>query len=591
MRIRTKFLIVFLLTSLIPIFFLTYNNFNFSRKALIKDTQDKLEIITTFQTTRLHRIATTYQAQITAIASRPLLLQLLNTFNSTHNKTVQEQLNNYLQELQQTASNAETISLRDINGEIIASTNTALIGTNQPGTLLPIDFIQGKNHTTQILFRKPIFNKAVNIGEIELVIKNDVITSITGDFTGLGKTGELIAVRREKNGKIISISPRRFEKLATNQSLLMNEALQKKQNFFPEITDYRGKSVVAITKYLSDLDWGVIVKIDRDEAFQAVNSLRDSILLFTFILTLVIIIITLFFVYSISGPIINLVSVAKFVHKGDLSKRALILSNDEIGELSTSFNSMLDSLQESHADLEKKVKERTQQLENSNKDLESFSYSVSHDLRAPLRAIDGFSQILEEDYMTKLDDDGKRVITTIRTSTKQMATLIDDLLTFSRLGRKPLETQNVDMTQLARSVFDELKLINPNRNISFLCDNLPPAHVDPTLIRQVWINLLSNAIKYTKKKENATISVSSTTTADGVTYLVKDNGAGFDMKYKDKLFGVFQRLHSSEDFEGTGVGLAIISRIITKHGGRVFAEGVVGEGATFGFILPKTNNG
>ncbi|HWY78915.1 MAG TPA: PAS domain S-box protein [Candidatus Sulfotelmatobacter sp.] len=232
-----------------------------------------------------------------------------------------------------------------------------------------------------------------------------------------------------------------------------------------------------------------------------------------------------------------------------------------------------------------KVVEALQEL---NKELESFSYSVSHDLRAPLRAIDGFSKILTEDYSEKLDDNGKHIIATIRSSTQQMGALIDDLLSFSRIGRQEIKTTNVDMTALAKTVFDELKQMNPQHSIQFICADLPIAHVDPTLMHQVWMNLLSNAIKFTQKKEDAVITIGSKIEKDTNIYYVKDNGAGFDMKYVEKLFGVFQRLHSAQDFEGTGIGLSIVQRIIKKHGGKVWAEGIVDQEATFYFSLPKS---
>jgi signal transduction histidine kinase len=475
MPIRTKFLIVFFITSLLPLIFLAYVNFSSAQQKLTQDTQEKLEIIADLQTSRIR----------------------------------------------------------------------------------------------------------------ETGMKSSLLTAIASDYTGLGSTGEIMIGRRAENGTIAFITPSRFKKSSTDQSPLMTEALNKHEGFLSEALDYRGKSVVAVTRYIPDLRLGVVVKIDSDEAFRSISALRDVIVLFSFIFTLVIVTVTLFFVHSITAPVLNLVSVAKQVRLGDLSKRALILSKDEIGELSRSFNDMIAALQESHKNLERKVAERTEQLEASNKDLEGFAYSVSHDLKAPLRSIEGFSQILEEDHSGKLDDEGKRVITTIRTSTKQMATLIDDLLSFSRLGRQEIKMADVDMTALAKTVFDEFKLVNQQRSIQFTCDDLPPAHVDPVMIRQVWVNLLSNAIKFTGKKDNATITIASKVTDKDNIYYIKDNGAGFDMKYVAKLFGVFQRLHDSQDFEGTGIGLSLVARIVKKHGGNVWAEGVVGQGATFYFSLPK----
>jgi signal transduction histidine kinase len=239
-----------------------------------------------------------------------------------------------------------------------------------------------------------------------------------------------------------------------------------------------------------------------------------------------------------------------------------------------------------NTELEQRVIERTAQLEAANKELEAFSYSVSHDLRAPLRAIDGFSRVVLEDYIDKLDDEGKRFLNIIRGNTKKMGQLIDDLLEFSRLGRQEIRTSGIDMEKLAKAVSEELKLSVPERKLKFTINTLIPAQGDQAMIRQVFVNLLSNAVKFTRPKETAVIEVDGRSEGDENIYYVKDNGVGFDMQYVNKLFGVFQRLHSSSEFEGTGVGLAIVQRIIHRHGGRVWAEGKVGEGATFYFSLP-----
>ena len=237
-------------------------------------------------------------------------------------------------------------------------------------------------------------------------------------------------------------------------------------------------------------------------------------------------------------------------------------------------------------ELEQRVIERTAQLEAANKELEAFSYSVSHDLRAPLRAIDGYTRILVEDYGQTLDVEGYRICNVIRNQTQRMGELIDDLLTFSRLGRKQMKATSVDMTNTATKVFHELTVPSERERIDFQITRLPTVIGDRNLIRQVWQNLLANAIKFSSKQERAVIVVGYEQDAEGTIYYVRDNGAGFDMRYADKLFGVFQRLHSERDFEGTGVGLAIAQRIIHRHGGRVWAESEVGKGAVFYFALP-----
>ncbi len=240
-----------------------------------------------------------------------------------------------------------------------------------------------------------------------------------------------------------------------------------------------------------------------------------------------------------------------------------------------------------NAELEQRVIQRTAQLEAANKELEAFSYSVSHDLRSPLRAIDGFSKIVIEGYYNKLDEEGKRLLNVIRYNTQKMGQLIDDLLTLSRLGRKEIQISDIDMTELAKAVFEELKTNIGQRNIGFNIKTLPTAFADRQLIQHVFVNLLSNAIKFTIPSKEAFVEVGGWSEGEENIYYVKDNGVGFDMKYKNKLFGVFQRLHSESEFEGIGVGLAIAHRVIQRHGGRLWAEGEVNKGAAFYFTLPK----
>jgi signal transduction histidine kinase len=239
------------------------------------------------------------------------------------------------------------------------------------------------------------------------------------------------------------------------------------------------------------------------------------------------------------------------------------------------------------AELERRVAERTAQLDAANKELEAFSYSVSHDLRAPLRAIDGFSQMLLDDFAEPLGGEGARRLDVIRDNSRKMARLIDDLLDFARLGRKPLAFSAIDMTALAREVYRELRAAQPEGEAEFHLAALPTSWGDPALLRQVFANLLSNALKYVGKERVPRIEVSGRAEGAECVYCVKDNGVGFDMAYYDKLFGVFQRLHSEKEFSGTGVGLAIVQRVVTRHGGRVWAESKQDQGSSFYFSLPK----
>ena len=240
-----------------------------------------------------------------------------------------------------------------------------------------------------------------------------------------------------------------------------------------------------------------------------------------------------------------------------------------------------------NAELEQRVIERTAQLESANKELEAFSYSVSHDLRSPLRGIAGYSQILLQDYKPKLDDEGKRILGVIQNETQRMGRLIDELLNFSRLGRQQLKCSVLDMTALAKAVFQELTAFPSERKPHLDLRALPLARGDAPMMRQVFVNLLSNAIKFSRTREVPVIEIAGHSDTEQGTYYVKDNGVGFDPKFSNKLFGVFQRLHHDDEFEGTGVGLALVHRILHRHGGRIWAESRPEEGATFYFTLPK----
>ena len=249
-----------------------------------------------------------------------------------------------------------------------------------------------------------------------------------------------------------------------------------------------------------------------------------------------------------------------------------------------------EKIRELNTNLEQRVAERTSELEAANKELEAFSYSVSHDLRAPLRAVDGFSQAVLEDYGAQLPEAGRRDLQTIREGAQRMGILIDDLLTFSRLSRSPLNKVDVNTGKLVRNVLEGLKSQKDGREIDVRIGDLPACLGDPALLNQVWINLLSNAFKYTRQRHPAVIEIGCKLERDEKVYFVRDNGAGFDMRYVNKLFGVFQRLHRADQFEGTGVGLAIVQRIVHRHGGRIWAEAELNQGATFNFTLKESTS-
>ena len=303
----------------------------------------------------------------------------------------------------------------------------------------------------------------------------------------------------------------------------------------------------------------------------------------------------------VTRPLLAISNVANDVaEKRDFSLRARKLTDDEIGRLAEALNTMLAEteratrdLQSSNeevlrlnAELERRVRERTVQLESANAELEAFCYSVSHDLRAPLRAIDGFSQALLDDFPKDIGGDAARYLSRIRTSAQRMGQLIEDLLNLSKVSRGELQRAETDVTSLAQQVVSDLRLREPERGVDVQVWDGMQANADPRLLRTALENLVGNAWKFTSKTGGARIEIGALRDAAGqVVYFVRDNGAGFDMAYASKLFGAFQRLHTVQEFQGTGIGLATVQRIVHRHGGRIWAEAKPGKGAAFFFTL------
>ena len=350
--------------------------------------------------------------------------------------------------------------------------------------------------------------------------------------------------------------------------------------------DYRNVSVIGAYKWLPEYNMCLITEVDQSEAFARIDAMTVTIVTIVSLLALIVVVASFLLARTITQPLARLVAGAAAIGRGNLDQRVGTEARDEIGELSRAFDRMAMELKGATASIERRIRERTAQLEAANQELEAFSYSVSHDLRAPLRAIDGYSRILLDEYQPQLDAEGKRVCSVISDSAHKMSGLIDDLLTFSRLGRSAINPSKIDMETLANSVFQELTTPQGRKRINFKVDSAPPVIGDPALLQQVWVNLISNALKFSSRQKRAVIRVHGEYTENEAVYSVQDNGVGFDMQYAHKLFGVFQRLHSVSEFEGNGVGLALVQRVVNRHGGRVWAEGETGKGATFYFALP-----
>jgi signal transduction histidine kinase len=290
---------------------------------------------------------------------------------------------------------------------------------------------------------------------------------------------------------------------------------------------------------------------------------------------------------QIAQPLGRLAEAAGRIGGGDFGHRVAAGGAGEIARLEAAFNRMAEGIETLQGEMER----RNRQLESANGELESFSYSVSHDLRAPLRHVAGFAELLERQAGPGLDAQSRRRLAAISAAAREMGQLIDDLLDFSRLSRATLKPERVELARLARETALEAGAGAPHRAIDWKIGDLPAVEGDPALLRQVLVNLIGNAVKYTGNRERAEIEIGCRREAGEVVVFVRDNGAGFDMRYAGKLFGAFQRLHRRDEFEGTGIGLANVRRVVNRHGGRTWAEGEIGAGATFYFTLPAYREG
>jgi signal transduction histidine kinase len=331
--------------------------------------------------------------------------------------------------------------------------------------------------------------------------------------------------------------------------------------------------------------WNVFVEFPTAEILAGPRSIVRRLILVGLLLLLAAAVVAWRLSGGVTGDVMRLAAAADAIRAGDYSRRTQLQRSDELGTLGSVFNAMAENIEHGHERLEERVRGRTAELEAVNRELEAFSYSVSHDLRSPLRSLDGFSQALAEDYAAVLDDTGRDYLQRIRAGAQRMDRLIDDLLVLARVARLDMSRSTVDVTAVTRAIFDDLRRGDPDRTVDIVVAPDMTAFADPVLLRVVMDNLLANAWKFTGPSAAPRIEVGCRMIDGAKTFFVQDNGVGFDMAYADKLFAPFQRLHGMNEFAGTGVGLATVQRIIARHGGTIRAESAPGHGAIFYFTI------
>lgn len=630
--IAPKLLVCFLFIALLPLAIATYISYGSSRKAVEKEARERLFAIADNKANQIAAYLHEKESDITQLSFMSDLRVALEKFQGAYAKSglfspeynaVDAKYRPFLAYYRR-SSGYDDILLVSPEGEVVFSAkkkqypkllykmaseqNTELANVFIKTTKLSSLKTEVSNFTYDpeddkitTFIGVPVLNEGNYAGTLIARMDTGGIFKLVRDYTGLGKTGETIIAAKMGSNAVI-IGPLRFDAmepglkkripLGSDNDIGVQKAVQGKKGSGIS-SDYRGKETLAIWNYLPSFRLGIVVKMDTREVFVSSYRLRNILLITSLALIAIVVIVAIIVAKSISGPVKELTKVSGVITRGELSKRADVETEDEIGELAHSFNQMTDSLVEAKTRVEEQKTQLEKQkklLEKVNKELDSFVYTASHDLRAPLRAISSFSGFLEEDYKNKLGTGGKEQLSEIRKGASRMNVLIEDLLKLSRISRVKNPYEDVDVNALIKSVTERIKFdIDKSKVDLKIQAGMPRVYCDRIKMAEVFLNLINNAVKFSSKnsKERPKVEIGYSEEGGSHAFFVKDNGIGVDPKFKDEIFMIFRRLKTADKYEGTGAGLAIAKRIIDDHNGRIWVESKPGKGATFRFTIPK----
>jgi signal transduction histidine kinase len=609
MKLAAKLTILFLLLAIVPTAIIGYFAYENGRRTIVQETIDHLVSINIFKSNELKRWIEDNESSIEELAQQPLIKQYAavlakhDNFDSAYHKAKGSLIEDHLKPRLKYGGFFELFLICPRHGQISASTNEKQEGKYRD--TYPY-FIEGKSHTyIQGIYYSSVLEQSAMTISTPIKDKQGNFMGVLAGRLDLGELSKIIGLQSGISPIEDTYLVNTFNFFVTEPRFGQGYALKKAvrtegveagllgKDGVGFYKDYRGEPVIGAYKWLPEFSMCIITEIDQVDAFAPVVGLARVITGIASAISILAGLLGFFFARTITRPVRQLATGAEEIGGGNLEYRVGTASKDEIGGLSRAFDRMTESLKAtmvSRDELEQRVRDRTAQLEAANKELEAFSYSVSHDLRAPLRSIDGFSQALLEDYFDKMDEQGKDYLHRVRAASQRMAQLIDDVLNLSRVTRSEMRFEKIDLGTLVSKIRKELQERQPDRKVEFAISSGLVGRGDARLLRIVLENLLGNAWKFTGKHPLAKIEFGVRHVGHGYdkpVFYVRDDGAGFDMAYVDKLFVPFQRLHASAEFPGTGIGLATVQRIIHRHGGRVWAEGAVEKGATFYFTLPE----
>lgn len=604
MKISQKLVLFFLSVGILPIVLEALLIQNSTEQIITINVSDHLESIASIQKTRIHSLIDETQERMKFLTDEYNIANHLASFIES-NETTQD-LRNITTIINSISSSIETItevSTFNMLGKNIASTDSSKINSsalNEPFFNLGkeksflFDFFHEEDYSLVSRHSMPIINGSIVYGVLVITeVTNDFLTLVL-DYSGLGESGETVIAKRDTNGDALFLTPLKFDENASltrtisksDLEIPMTQALLKEEKFFTKAIDYRSVPVLATTRYINTTDWGVVVKIDKKEAFAPIETLRYQLFISSLFLVGLILGLTYYFTYSITKPIAVLISSVNIIAQGNLNHKAEITSQDEIGELSKSFNLMTESLIESTVNLERIVEERTRELEQSNAELEQFAYIASHDLQEPLRTISRFLELLSLKYHDQIDLKASEFIDFAIEGAVRMQQQIEDLLEYSRVGTRGKSFEKTDLADVLEQALLNLQITIGEENATITYDKLPVLKIDSIQFLQLFQNLIGNSIKF-RKDVPPLIHISSKTTSKSHMISITDNGIGIDKSYFARIFQIFQRLHTTKEYPGTGIGLAICKRIVERHNGRIWVESALEKGSTFYIELPK----
>jgi len=622
LKITAKFVFVFLLIALVPLAIAIEISYGYFRTVLEQEITRSLVVVGENKTNQIEAYLEDKTGGAVDLANMPVILDAMQKFEETYTKdwrtspmyqTVVKEFSPLLK-YHQKALGFDDLLLVNVNGDVVFSVKdktyekslyeVALHENSALASLFTRTIKSGKPEVSEfeydpatkkasVYLSAPIFNGTTRMGAVISQLNSEGLAKLVRNYASLGHSGETMIISNIA-GAPKYVTPLRFDPnaaftkkipLASKEGLGIVQSMNETKGV-ATLTDYQGREVLAVWKQLPSFRITVIVKMDTSEVFSSANRLRTNLLLISTALLLLVAVTAVVVARSISRPIKELTAVSGIIAAGNLKARVTVRATDEIGTLARSFNEMTDKLVEAKA----AVEEQKKLLEKANHELDSFVYTASHDLRAPLRGIVSFVDFLEEDYKLKLDEQGLDYLKEIRDGTKRMTSLIDDLLTLSRISRLKNPYEDVKIYELITEVVKRIEFdIKKNNVILSIQEAMPIVRCDPIKMKEVFINLINNAVKFSSKnnKEKPAVTVAYEEEKDFYKFSVKDNGIGIDPKYHKAVFDIFKRLHTIEEYDGTGAGLSIVKRIVDDHGGQIWVESELGKGAKFVFTIPK----